>query len=182
MPTTLVKVDPTKPPAEQPVPLHNRWHPDIPAVEAVNPGATFSIECIDWTGGQIKNTDSANDVRDIDLSQVHYLSGPIAVNGAEPGDLLVVDILDIQMLPAMPWGFTGIFAKTNGGGFLTDFFPEAKKVIWDFHGIYASTRHIHGIRFAGITHPGLLWWHRDLGAPRPPRRPDQRWRQPVWHH
>ena len=92
----------------------------------------------DWTGGQIGNNDSANDIRDVDLSQVHYLSGPIRVEGAEPGDLLVVDILDIGPLPGMQWGFTGIFARDNGGGFLTDYFPEARKAIWDFEGIYAT--------------------------------------------
>ena len=53
----------------------------------------------------------------MDLSKVHYLSGPFGVQGAEPGDLLVVDLLDIGYLPDSPWGFTGIFAKENGGGF-----------------------------------------------------------------
>ena len=85
-------------------------------VETFKPGAEFRVECFDWTGGQISNDDSANDVRDVDLTKVHYLSGPFAVEGAEPGDLLVVDLLDIGYLPDSPWGFTGIFAKENGGG------------------------------------------------------------------
>lgn len=87
---------------------------------------------------------------------MHYLSGPIAVKGAEPGDLLVVDILDIGVLPASPWGFTGIFDRKNGGGFLTDLFPDAAKAIWEFEGIYATSRHIPNVRFAGIIHPGLI--------------------------
>lgn len=36
----------------------------------------------------------SDDVKNIDLTKVHNLSGPIAVEGAEPGDCLVVDILD----------------------------------------------------------------------------------------
>lgn len=152
----LIPIDLTKSPTDQVIPLHNRWHPDIPPVASVQPGTVFRVECMDWTGGQIGNNDRGNDVRDVDLSQVHYLSGPIAVDGAELGDLLVVDILDIGALPTSPWGFTGIFAKTNGGGFLTDFYPDAKKAIWDFHGIYAVSRHIRGVRFAGLTHPGLI--------------------------
>jgi len=64
--------------------LHNRWHPDIPMVAMVKPGDEFRVECIDWTGGQIENNDSANDIRDVDLTKVHYLSGPIGVEGAEP--------------------------------------------------------------------------------------------------
>jgi formamidase len=55
-----------------------------------------------------------------------------------------------------PWGFTGIFAKENGGGFLVDHYPQARKAIWDFHGIYTNSRHIPGVRWAGIIHPGLI--------------------------
>ncbi|MGK7913565.1 MAG: formamidase [Synechococcus sp.] len=156
MPETLFKVDLTKPMSEQELPGHNRWHPDIPAVVSVNPGDVFRIECKDWTDGQIGNNDSPDDIRDVDLTVVHVLSGPIHVNGAEPGDILVVDLLDIGALQGDEWGFTGIFSRDNGGGFLTDHYPEAAKAIWDFQGIYTTSRHIPGVRFAGITHPGLI--------------------------
>lgn len=156
MPDVLFKVDLTKPMSEQELVGHNRWHPDIPAVVSVNPGDVFRIECKDWTDGQIKNNDSPDDVRDVDLTVVHVLSGPIHVNGAQPGDILVVDLLDIGALPGDEWGFTGIFARENGGGFLTDHFPNAAKAIWDLQGIYTHSRHIPGVRFAGITHPGLI--------------------------
>ena len=111
-------------------------------VAMVKPGDEFRVEAIDWTGGQIKNDDSANDMRDCDLPRCHYLIGPIGVEGAEPGDMLVVDILDIGPLAGNEWGYTGIFDRNNGGGFLTDQFPEARKAFWDFHGIYATSRHI----------------------------------------
>lgn len=156
MPKTLFAVDLTKPMNEQDVPGHNRWHPDIPAVVSVNPGDVFRIECKDWTDGQIKNDDDPSDIKDVDLTVVHVLSGPIWVNGAQPGDILVVDILDIGALPNDEWGFTGIFAKENGGGFLVDHFPFANKAIWEFEGIYAKSRHIPGVRFPGIPHPGLI--------------------------
>lgn len=156
MPEVLFKVDLTRSMSEQDVVGHNRWHPDIPAVVSVNPGDVFRIECKDWTDGQIKNDDNPDDIRDVDLTVVHVLSGPIHVNGAEPGDILVVDLLDIGALQGDEWGFTGIFARENGGGFLTDHFPTAAKAIWDLQGIYTSSRHIPGVRFAGITHPGLI--------------------------
>merc|ERR1719443_1163374 len=54
------------------------------------------------------------------------------------------------------WGFTGTFHKDNGGGFLTDHYPEATKACWDFEGIFAQSRHIPGVRFAGLIHPGLI--------------------------
>ncbi|WP_421656429.1 formamidase [Leptothermofonsia sp. ETS-13] len=156
MPKTLFKVDLTKSMDQQELPGHNRWHPDIPAVVSVNPGDIFRIECKDWTDGQIKNDDNPDDVRDVDLTVVHVLSGPIWVNGAEPSDILVVDLLDIGALQGEEWGFTGIFAKENGGGFLTDHFPKAAKAVWDFQGIYTTSRHIPKVRFAGIIHPGLI--------------------------
>lgn len=155
MPKTIIKIDTNIAPEQHDV-LHNRWHPDIPMVAMVKPGDEFRVECVDWTGGQISNDDSATDIKEVDLTKVHYLSGPIGVEGAEPGDLLVVDILDIGALPQSEWGFTGLFAKENGGGFLTEHYPEARKACWDFHGIYTSSRHIPRVEFAGIMHPGLI--------------------------
>ncbi len=153
---TIVKLDLDKKPWEQEGQIHNRWHPDIPMISMVKPGDEFRVECMDWTGGQIGNNDSADDVRDVDLNQVHYLSGPIGVEGAEPGDLLVVEILDVGTFEESQWGFNGIFAKENGGGFLDEHFPEARKSIWDFHGIYTTSRHVPDVKFAGIMHPGLI--------------------------
>jgi formamidase len=155
MADTLIKIDLSKAPEEHPC-IHNRWHPDIPIIAWVKPGDDFVVECFDWTGGQIKNDNCADDVRDVDLTKVHYLSGPIGVEGAEPGDLLVVDILDIGTLKESDWGFNGFFARENGGGFLVDHFPDARKSIWEFKGINAWSRHIPGVEFAGIMHPGLI--------------------------
>ncbi|KAI5364197.1 Putative acetamidase/Formamidase [Septoria linicola] len=136
--------------------LHNRWHPDIPTVGDIKNGETVKIECVDWTGGQIGNNDSADDMRDVDLTRIHYLTGPFNIETAEPGDVLVVDIQDVQPLEHQPWGFTGVFSKENGGGFLDEIYPKPAKAIWDFEGINCSSRHIPGVRFAGLIHPGIL--------------------------
>jgi formamidase len=156
MPKTLFKVDLTKPMSKQELPGHNRWHPDIPPVVSVKPGDVFRIECKDWTDGQIGRGADPKDILDVKLSVVHVLSGPISVQGAEPGDILVVDLLDVGTLPGDEWGFTGIFERTNGGGFLTDHYPKAAKAVWDIQGIYASSKQIPGVKFAGIPHPGLI--------------------------
>ncbi|KAF8124730.1 Acetamidase Formamidase [Boletus edulis] len=153
---TLIQVDPFVPALQQKG-LHNRWHPDIPPFATVKPGEVFNIECVDWTGAQIGNNDFSDDIRDVDLTSVHNLSGPIAVEGAEPGDCLVVDILDVKPFDKMPWGYTGIFELENGGGlFAQEFQSRAAKAIWDFEGVYATSRHIPGVRFAGVSHPGLI--------------------------
>ncbi|KAI0342743.1 Acetamidase/Formamidase [Trametopsis cervina] len=153
---TLISVDPFVP-ADQQKGLHNRWHPDIPAFATVKPGQTFKLEIVDWTGAQIGNNDSSDDIKDVDLSKVHNLTGPVAVEGAEPGDCLVVDILDVRPFDKMPWGYTGIFELENGGGlFAREFNSKACKAIWDLNGVYATSRHIPGVRFAGVSHPGLI--------------------------
>jgi formamidase len=77
---TVCKVDVKRPAKEQPTPVHNRWHPDIPSVATVEPGEVFKVECLDWTGGQIGNNDSADDIHNVDLTQVRgllLLSWPI---------------------------------------------------------------------------------------------------------
>ncbi|KAL2045711.1 hypothetical protein N7G274_002142 [Stereocaulon virgatum] len=121
---TALKVDLNKPADQQPV-LHNRWHPDVPSAAKVKDGEIVKIECLDWTGGQIGNNDSADDMKNIDLTKVHYLSGPFEVENAEPGDVLLVEIQDVQPFQDQPWGFTGVFDKSNGGGFLDEIYPHA---------------------------------------------------------
>ncbi|XVF15444.1 hypothetical protein REPUB_Repub09cG0153900 [Reevesia pubescens] len=157
----VVPIDLKKKPWEQKHPLHNRWHPNIPAVAEVKEGEVFRVEMVDFSGGGITNDYSADDVKHADQSIVHYLSGPIRVldkDGipAKPGDLLAVEICNLGPLPGDEWGYTATFDRENGGGFLTDHFPCATKAIWYFEGIYAYSPHIPGVRFPGLTHPGIV--------------------------
>jgi formamidase len=163
MPDVIFPLDSTKSFTEQKLLGHNRWHPEIPAAVMVKPGESFRVDCREWFDGAIKNDDSAEDILGAPLDAVHVLSGPIGVEGAKPGDLLVVDILDIGPIPqetgplaGQGWGYTGIFAKDNGGSFLTDQFPEAYKAVWEFSGGVATSRHIPHVSFTGIVHPGLM--------------------------
>ncbi|HVL83966.1 MAG TPA: formamidase [Pseudonocardia sp.] len=164
MPNLVFPLDSSKSFTEQQLIGHNRWHPDIPAQVHVRPGEVFRVDCREWFDGAIHNDDSAEDILHAPLPSVHVLSGPIAVEGAQPGDLLIVDILDVGPIPqedagplaGQGWGYTGVFATQNGGGFLTEQFPDAYKVIWDFRGGTATSRHVPGVSFTGIVHPGLM--------------------------
>lgn len=149
-----IKIKPGVALAEQAEIGHNRWHPDIPFLTSVKPGEEILIESLDFLDAQIKDTDDVSDVKHVDLTRAHPLTGPFYVEGAESGDLLVIDLLDIQ--PISDVGFSGVFAKENGGGFLADYFPEADKAIWDLKGLFATSRHIPGVRIAGLKHPGLM--------------------------
>ncbi|XVF59295.1 hypothetical protein PTKIN_Ptkin07bG0264100 [Pterospermum kingtungense] len=160
-PRLVVPIDLKKKPWEQALPLHNRWHPDIPSVAEVKVGEVFRVEMVDCTGGAIKDDDSATDVKFIDAFPAHYLSGPIRVvekDGipAMPGDLLAVEICNLGPLPGDEWGYTATLDRENGGGFLTDHFPCATKAIWYFEGIYAYSPYIPGVRFPGLTPPGVI--------------------------
>ncbi|MCX6423540.1 MAG: acetamidase/formamidase family protein [Actinobacteria bacterium] len=171
MPKNLFPLDNKKSFTNQKHVGHNRWHPDIPHNVTVQPGDSFHADCREWFDGAIRNDDSADDVRDAPLAGVHVLSGPFRVEGAKPGDLLVVDILDggpcgdpdgdrltenRDGISGEGWGYTGVFPLENGGGFLVDQFPDAYKAIWDFKGGKATSRHIPGVSYTGIFHPGLM--------------------------
>ena len=90
-------------------------------------------------------------MRDVDLTRVHYLTGPFEIETAEPGDLLLVDIQDVQPLPDEPWGFTGIFAKENGGGFLDEHYPKPYALSSPFNPeLFADTK-VPEPRLSGIS-------------------------------
>lgn len=154
MPDRLTTIDLGRPASEQPVPIHNRWHPEIPPVAAVDPDQAFRLECLDATGGQIVNNDSADDVREIDLSRLICMSGPVEVRGAKPGDLLRVEILGMGMMEGHEYGYTAVLGRP-GTGLLPEF-DKATKAIWDLDGVSARSRHITGVAFHGNVHPGVI--------------------------
>src|SRR5215217_4546121 len=98
-----VWIDRSKTLAEEPQTGHNRWHEAIPPVLRVRPGDRVVLETRDALDGQITPTSTAVDVGRADLNPVHPLTGPVYVEGAEPGDLLVVRIGEIRPEPI---GFT----------------------------------------------------------------------------
>ena len=69
MTDTLIKVDLNQAATENEQ-IHNRWHPDIPMACWVKPGDDFILETFDWTGGFIKNNDSADDFHEVKYDQL----------------------------------------------------------------------------------------------------------------
>ncbi|MEM2204079.1 MAG: acetamidase/formamidase family protein [Sulfolobales archaeon] len=146
-----VSVSPNKRCADQEDVCHNRWHPDIkPAVE-ISPGDEIVLETLDALDGQIRDTPDTSDIANIDAGPVHPLTGPIYVKGAEPGDLLVVRILD-----AGPLGSFGYTFVTKGFGFLRDVFDKPYKVRWELGRHYASSPDIPGVRIPAAPFPGVI--------------------------
>jgi amidase len=68
--------------------------PDLEPVLEVDPGAVITLETNDCFSGQIRT--EADLVTEIDFERVNSATGPIAVRGAEPGDSLVVELLEVR--------------------------------------------------------------------------------------
>lgn len=83
------------------------------SVLEVSPGAVVTFETQDCYSGQIQTESDL--VTDLDYSRINPATGPVAVRGAEPGDSLIVEILDIRL------GDQGVAAISPNRGQLTDF-------------------------------------------------------------
>lgn len=148
--THAVRIDRRKPLRDEPHTGHNRWHPDIPPVLRVDPGDTVVLETRDALDGAVTPDSTGADLGRVDLNLVHPLTGPVFVNGAEPGDLLEVQILEIA---PQPFGFTTI---VPGFGFLRDFFPSPFLVKWTIAGGFAVSPDLLGVRIPGGPFMGVM--------------------------
>jgi amidase len=73
--------------------------PDLQPVLGVEPGEVVPFKTNDCFTGQIRS--EADLVTSIDMSRINGATGPVAVRGAEPGDSLVAEILDVRPIE---WG------------------------------------------------------------------------------
>ena len=105
--------------------VHNRWHPGLEPVATVRPGEELTLETRDGIAGQLTRESVHADAGRLDLGLAHPLTGPIHVEGAEPGDLLEVEFL------AYETDDFGVTAIIPGFGFLADLFPDPFVVKWE---------------------------------------------------
>jgi formamidase len=145
-----IRVDRTKTLLEEPAVGHNRWHPDIPPVVRCQPGDEVVMETRDALDGQAAPGVTADALAAANLDVVHPLTGPVYVEGAEPGDLLAVEILGIE---PDRYGFT---VQLPGFGFLRDEFPEPFKVDWDIADGWATSAGLPGVRIPGSPFMGTI--------------------------
>ncbi|MFB6254700.1 MAG: acetamidase/formamidase family protein, partial [Halobacteriaceae archaeon] len=91
--------------------IHNVWDNSLEPVLTIDPGDVVRFECRDAVDGQVDLETTTEDVPDISFDPVHPLTGPVYVNGAEPGDVLEVELLDLQH---KGWGYTLFFPGDMG--------------------------------------------------------------------
>jgi acetamidase/formamidase len=103
---------------------HSGWdNANAPAL-VVAPGDTVELETVDSSGGQLSPASTLADLQALDFARVNPVTGPVRVDGAEPGDALKVTFLSFA---PSGWGWT---ANIPGFGLLADQFPEPALHLW----------------------------------------------------
>jgi acetamidase/formamidase len=105
-------------------PTHSRWNRALEPRLTISSGDTVHMSCLDASGGQIKPGATIEDFLAIDRNKIHALTGPIRIDGAEPGDVLEIQVLQVEH---RGWGWTSV---TPGLGFLKDRFREPYLFHW----------------------------------------------------
>jgi acetamidase/formamidase len=105
--------------------VHYTWDAGNEPVVRVAAGDTVVFETRDVSDNQIGPDSDVGVIAGLDWERVYPLAGPVAVEGAEPGDTLVVEILDLH---TRGWGWTAILP---GLGLLADEFTEPYLRIFD---------------------------------------------------
>lgn len=114
-------------------PTHSRWNRTLKPRLHIASGDTVRMECVDSSGAQCHPSMTLAEYLKIDRDKIHALTGPIFVEGAEPGDVLQVDILDVAH---KGWGWTSV---VNGLGFLKQRFSEPFFFVWKLEGAVSKS-------------------------------------------
>jgi formamidase len=131
---------------------HNRFHPEIRPVARANHGDVLVFETRDAFDNQLGPRSRRADVAALDASRIHPLTGPVQVNGAEPGDVLAVEVISVRPGPDR-FGYTIIFP---GFGFLRDRFTEPAIARWSLDSRSGAAPELPGIRIPAQGFPGTI--------------------------
>ena len=131
--------------------IHRVWDNTLDPVLTVEPGDVVQFECRDATDGQVDHDTTAADVPEISLDPIHPLTGPVAIEGAEPGDVLQVDLLDLQH---EGWSYTAFFPGEVGMGLLPEDFPDPGIHVWDLEDDVGHF--VNGIEVPLDPFPGVI--------------------------
>jgi acetamidase/formamidase len=109
-------------PSEQ---VHFKWDLANEPGLVVESGDTVTLETRDVSDNQLAPSSTSADIERLDWDRVYPLAGPVAVEGAAPGDTLVIEILELR---TQDWGWTAIIP---GLGLLPDDFPSPYLRVFD---------------------------------------------------
>jgi formamidase len=130
--------------------MHNRWHPDLEPIAEVAPGEEIRLECADGLDGQLTRESSHADAGTLDLGLGHPLTGPVYVTGAEPGDVLEIELLRYE---TDDFGTTAVIP---GFGYLADLFTDPYLVKWEIAAGLARAEELPGVVVPEDTFAGVI--------------------------
>ena len=110
---------------------HFGWDNSRVPAERVEPGATILFHCHDSSAGQLGPSSTLADVKALDFGRINPVSGPIYVEGAQPGDAIkvTIDSFAPQVHGGKGFGWT---ANIPGFGLLADQFTDPALHIWSY--------------------------------------------------
>ena len=106
--------------------IHHGWDNSFKPRLTIAPGETVQFETLDASSGQLSRNSTAVDLTKLDLAFVNPVTGPVFIDGAQPGDALKITVLGFQ---PSGWGWTG---NIPGFGLLADQFPQAHLHHWNY--------------------------------------------------
>jgi acetamidase/formamidase len=109
-------------------PVHSVWDSTLSPRLHIASGDEVQIACQDTSGDQVRRGMSTTEFLTIDRTRIHALTGPIWIDGAEPGDVLEIEVLATRH---SGWGWTGVLP---GAGLLQDRFREPYLFHWQLGG------------------------------------------------
>ena len=109
-------------------PTHSVWDRSLETRLHIEPGDEVSFQCVDASGGQVWPGMSTAEYLTIDRTRIHALTGPVWIDGAEPGDVLEIGVLATRH---GGWGWSSI---VEGLGFLKERFREPYLFHWHLAG------------------------------------------------
>jgi formamidase len=128
---------------------HNRWHPDLEPVARVPDGSALTLELRDARDGQLTRESTHATLLEIEHT-THPLSGPVHVQGAEPGDVLQVEILGYE---TDDFAWTAIWP---GSGMLGDLFSDPYLVTWELRDGLARSSALPRVAVQGAPFAGVI--------------------------
>ena len=105
---------------------HLGWDNSFEPVLRIDPGQSVEFEIFDASGEQLNPDSSLDDVAALDFGRVNPVTGPVYIEGAEPGDALKVTLLEFA---PSGWGWT---ANIPGFGLMADQFTDPALHIWTY--------------------------------------------------
>lgn len=126
---------------------HTRWHPDIPPLAVIDPGDVVEADVRDGGDAQMANDAGGRS----DINRLHPLTGPFHVRGAEPGDLLTVELLAVE---ADGFGWTAI--RRHGKGLMRDAVEQDFITVWHLEGGVARSPDLPGVAIRGVPFLGIV--------------------------